>query len=508
MAESRSTSAFSAEEDDSKFEYEYHETETEVSESCPLQISTDVLADGDCQSFYVTLDITSAADYNNPRTKKKKPDLPPPKLPPPTTSIAPTVHVAPENAGPSRPPETPVPETPAPMDLDQIPGQPDQELSPPQPIDRIQVLDLHTPNPLISYRNQMYSCEWTSTLGTDLLLTTPAPDFSHPVLREKPHVSVLAASSIKLMGRPAQIATRHSTEEGGQSSTPAPESSIASANTASLEKATPFKIPLGATPSRARQTQANFLERLIAIKAKKGEKDSVTVYSQKVNQGTGWRNQRKASEAVEDEEDETTPKQSRRRRSTTGRPRGSRRMKGPRTAKGGLFRDYRPQLWDTPEVDITAGPSLTPESWDQLEGGASDGRQTPTTVTANTPPIRADQPVQTNNRSTRSLSASADATAPPISSFGSVETMNGEPSSSYALTTPSPSLALSLGLQPAIVMEEMVVPASRVSDTETLPQTQTEGMITERTLAPDTATGTLQSSEMAAAGDVEMEDVQ
>lgn len=462
-----------------------------------LRHTTFVGADRGHQSFYVTLDISSAADYN--RTKKKPPD----PLP-----IAPTTPVAQENAGPSDPPGSPIPEAPAPMDVDQISGQPDQGSPPPEPIDRIQVLDLHTKNPLISYKNQMYSCEWTSTLGTDVLLTTPEPMFSHPVLREKPNVSVLAASSIKLMGRPVRIASRHSAKEDGHSSTPAPEDSTASANIASPEKATPVKIPLGATPSLARQNQANFLERLIAIKAKKGEKDNVTVYTQKVNQGTGWRSQRKASEAIENGEDETAPKQSRKESGTGGRPRNSRRTRGLRTAKGGLFRDYRPQMWDSPGADIRAGPSSTPESWDQLEGGASDAVQTPTITNADTSPSRADQPEQRANRGTGSLSASASANTSPIPSLRPVQSINAESSSSSALASPSPSLPLALGLQPAIVMEESVVPASRVPDTETLQQTQTEGLVSEQsTLVQDAPTGTLQNSGMAAAGDVEMEDV-
>ncbi|KAL9134079.1 MAG: hypothetical protein Q9175_004741 [Cornicularia normoerica] len=450
MAESQLTSAPATEEEDLEWEYEYHETETE--------------------SFYVTLDISSAVDYKNPRTKKKKPDPPPPKFPQPTTSIAPTSPVAQENADPSQPAETPIPETPAPMEIDQILGPPEEDPSLSVPKDRIQILDLHTQNPLISYQNQMYSCEWTSTLGTDLLLTTPTPDFSHPVLREKPNVSVLAASSIKLMCRPAQIANRHSAEESALPSTPAPESPIASPNTVGPEKATPVKIPLGATPSRARQNQANFLERLIAIKAQKGEKDSVTIHTQKVNQGTGWRSQRKASEAMEDGDDEFTPKQSRQGRATVGRPRGSRRTRGPRTAKGGLFRDYRPQLWDTPGADIRAGPSSTPENWDHLEDRASDGRRTPAITTVNTFALQADQPVQTANGNSSSLSASASAHASSTPLFRPVQSINGEPSSSYALATPSPSLALSLGLQPAIVTGESVVPASRVPDTELLQQ--------------------------------------
>lgn len=394
------------------------------------------------------------------------------------------------------------------MDIDQTPGQPEVDPSLPEPEDRIQILDLHTHNPLISYQNQMYSCEWTSTLGTDLLLTTPSPDFSHPMLREKPNVSLLATSSIKLMGRPAQLAARHNTEEGGHPSTPAAESSTASAKTASSEKATPVKIPLGATPSRARQNQASFLERLIAIKAKKGEKDNVTIYTQKVNQGSGWRSQRKASEAIEEGEDEPTPKQSRRGKAATGRPRGSRRVRGPRTAKGGLFRDYRPQMWDTPGADIRAGASLTPQSWDQLDGGTSGGRLTPAVTTTASSPSPVGETVQMANENTRSLSASAGANASPSpSSLRPMQSTSGQDISTAEQATPSPSSALLLGQQPATETEESALPDFRVPDAEPLQQRRTEDMIAEEsTPAPNTANDALENPEVVASN-VEMEDV-
>lgn len=464
-------------------------------------------ADAGHQSFYVTLDISSATDYNNPRSRRKKPDPPPPKFPHPSTSIAPTSPRAQDNGGPSEPPETPIPETSAPMDIDPTLLQPEEDPTPPEPTDRIQILDLHTQNPLISYQNQMYSCEWTSTLGTDLLLTAPLPDFPHPILREKPNVSLLAVSSIKLMGRPAQLAARQNTEDSAHPSTPA-ENATASASNTSSEKATPYKIPLGSTPSRARQTQASFLERLIAIKAKKGEKDNVTIYTQKVNQGSGWRSQRRASEVIEEGEDEPASKQSRRGKATTGRPRGSRRNRGPRTAKGGLFRDYRPQLWDTPGADIRAGSSLTPQSWDHLEGGASDGRGTPAITNTTPSPSPVDETVQTANNNTGSLDASAGANASPSpSSLQPLRSTSGQDISSAGHATPSPSLALSLGQQPATETEENARPASREPDVGPLPQNQTEDVIAAQSSpAPDIESGALESPDMAVAGNVEMED--
>ena len=115
------------------------------------------------------------------------------------------------------------------------------------------------------------------------------------------------------------------------------------------------------------------------MKAAKGETDEVTVYAQRTNQGSGWRSQqhaiaeRRASEAAEDREpEEGIIRSTLNRRGRIGRPRrGAWRTSGPRTAKGGLFRDYRPQLWDAEGADISNGSSRTPESWDQVEGGES-----------------------------------------------------------------------------------------------------------------------------------------
>lgn len=254
--------------------------------------------------------------------------------------------------------------------------------------DRIQILDLHSANPIISFQNQIYSCEWTSTIGTDVLLTAPDPEFPHPILKEAPGVSILAATAIKLFGRPAQISSRPDAsvnDEFISPPTPAPASLAQAIEAPVPDHPTPVKIPVGLATSKVRESQAKFLERLIAIKAAKGEKDDVTVYAQKVNQGSGWRSQQKAADELANEDienveadpdiiieasDSTATTPTVRRASTRGRGggrlrRGNWRRTGTRTQKGGLFRDYRPQLWDSEGADIRASGS-TPDSWDQL----------------------------------------------------------------------------------------------------------------------------------------------
>ncbi|KAL8816482.1 MAG: hypothetical protein Q9223_004509 [Gallowayella weberi] len=118
--------------EDSEWEYEYDETETE--------------------SFYVTVDISSASQQL--RVPKK------------------TAQPSHANANPRNGQEPPGPDAPVDQAL-QGPSTPDpSDPSNPQD-DRLQILDLHTPNPLISYNGRIYSCTWASTIGTDIFLAAP-----------------------------------------------------------------------------------------------------------------------------------------------------------------------------------------------------------------------------------------------------------------------------------------------------------------------------------------------
>ena len=345
------------------------------------------------QSFYVTLDISSASSFLPKRTKtKQNPPVrntrtaatAPASLPheneavadPPHTSIPADVSQTPfpENLASGDGPKIPAPETSEAMELDLALFEITEKTPPAteaEPEDRIQIMDLHTANPLISYQNQMYSCQWTSTIGTDLLLSIPDSDFPHAPLREPaPGVSLVAATSIKLFGRPVKIEPRADRTDGEAASREAVsvhESTLPAERNPLPDTATPVKIPLGPAPSRTRLQQASFLERLIAIKAAKGEKDEVTVQT---------RSQRVLGDEVAQEGTPT------KRGRTRGRPNGSRKKNGPRTAKGGLFRDYRPQQWDTEGADIRGGTSVTPERWDQLNVWGKDEIPPTTFITA------------------------------------------------------------------------------------------------------------------------------
>ena len=131
--------------------------------------------------------------------------------------------------------------------------------------DRLQILALHTPNPIVSYRNQIFTCSWADLLGTELLFTSPeelvsSEDASSSVLRGR-DFDLIAANSVKILGRKANL--------------------ISSSGVTVSEPST----SAAGTPTTT--NQARFLDRLAAIKQDRGEPDTVrTVFSTRRSQNT------------------------------------------------------------------------------------------------------------------------------------------------------------------------------------------------------------------------------
>jgi hypothetical protein len=139
---------------------------------------------------------------------------------------------------------------------------------------KMQITGLHTPNPLIMYNDQLLSCEWASSIGTDMFFVKPKPHTGsneHP-LRSLPAVDLLAISSAKLMATPARLRPRDEAvdqaalnkEQSGTRTDLAPDTQVRS----------------GQTEGEAPRVAANsFLERLNQAKAKRGEKSRLVVSS-------------------------------------------------------------------------------------------------------------------------------------------------------------------------------------------------------------------------------------
>ncbi|OCK82002.1 hypothetical protein K432DRAFT_236216 [Lepidopterella palustris CBS 459.81] len=243
-----------AEEDE--WEYEYDESEVE--------------------HFYITLDLSGAAPDKLNTSSRSQPNRPPQQA---------------ENAQQNG--EQSMTDRPDPNTAD---------------LDGIQLLDLHTPNPLIHYQGQVLSCQWASTIGTDMLFAEPPSDREWPSepLRSLPSFDLLGISSAKLVATRSQLRTRPRTrqrrprtpKEGNTRVLdhvafvnddsaadrpaivrPVNDKSVADQHaiarpvndSSAVDEQT--IVRLTPDPQKSRINQANFLNRLNSIKANKGEPD-------------------------------------------------------------------------------------------------------------------------------------------------------------------------------------------------------------------------------------------
>ncbi|KAJ5875596.1 uncharacterized protein N7473_012943 [Penicillium subrubescens] len=244
-----------------EWEYEYHETETE--------------------SFYLNLDLSSVhGPIRPPRRRQQQED---------TISSTPN----PEEDG-LLPSSTPLPNTLENTTTSE-PFTPlettDQEAL---TNERIQILGLHTCNPIVSYCDQLFSCTWADQIGTELIFSHPDAHVHHndtsntgqgqpaPLL-QGPSFELLAANSVKILGRKANITSSASSGLVGEVQT-GTSTGIATPISADDAQSTP--VPATSVPRRAVQPshQANFLARLQNIKAARGETDTVrTTFSMRRN---------------------------------------------------------------------------------------------------------------------------------------------------------------------------------------------------------------------------------
>jgi hypothetical protein len=162
------------------------------------------------------------------------------------------------------------------------------------PNERIQILGLHTNNPIVSYYNQLFSCTWADQIGTELVFASPNPapkadTNTTPPLHRGPSYELVAANSVKILGRKAQLAP--STGTGmAQDLNNGTSATASAAETPGSQGSETLGVPRRpVAPSH----QAQFLNKLQQIKAAKGETDAVrTIMSTRRHVNTdrlqGW----------------------------------------------------------------------------------------------------------------------------------------------------------------------------------------------------------------------------
>lgn len=220
------------------------------------------------------------------------------------------------------------------------------------PATAIQVLDLHSDNPLISYRGRLFSARWAENLGTELLLmgrdqhavadgggedskgkSTAAAAATRrrrlPILRELAGgVDLVAASSARLVCTERQAVARSAEDDEGPDTAEEEEgeegeggvepegrrpveAGVQKEQERQLRPGTRandkwrevreehgVRIPVQSNAGHRRKAQVRFLENLQAIKMSKGEEDEVTIIAMR---GPG---DEAANDGEDDEDDE------------------------------------------------------------------------------------------------------------------------------------------------------------------------------------------------------------
>lgn len=222
----------------------------------------------------------------------------------------------------------------------------------------IQVLELHSHNPIISYRGRVFEGKWAEVIGTEAILTTHDDVNPLPALRNLPGgIDILGASSSRLL----------TTEK-------IPKPKVPEEDTlAPIKDEWNIRIPVGKDRTGERAEQTRFLENLIALKKKKGHKDEVTVYATDGpgkdwddKKGLDYQPRKKAAGTAGDDDGEDGRKRTKRR--GRGRPRGR-----PR----GNFRARHASVGVMSGLSHGGVPGLglstpTPGRWDDLSKGSGD----------------------------------------------------------------------------------------------------------------------------------------
>jgi hypothetical protein len=81
-------------------------------------------------------------------------------------------------------------------------------LEAPEPGSEIQILELQSYNPVISYQNEIYSCTWSDMIGTNMFFSEHDEERQADPLSATEDYDLLGTSRIKLIGRKAKLTNK------------------------------------------------------------------------------------------------------------------------------------------------------------------------------------------------------------------------------------------------------------------------------------------------------------
>lgn len=244
----------------------------------------------------------------------------------------------------------------------------------------IQILDFHSKNPLISYKGRVFEGQWAEVIGTEAIFANHDADRPLPALRNLAgDVDLLGASAARMLTKEKIVKPKVPEEDP----------------LAAIKQEWNIRIPVGKDRTGERAQQTRFLENLMALKKKKGERDQVTVYARdgegkdfKDNRDPDYKPRRRRRLLNEDGEEIMIPKRERKRSGRpAGRPRSQSRGRGHGRWGGATTATAAAATpWENDGARVgTRSAALstpTPERWDDLgdddeedeDGGDEEGQ--------------------------------------------------------------------------------------------------------------------------------------
>ena len=171
-------------------------------------------------------------------------------------------------------------------------GSPTSSVDESAEVPAISILDLHSDNPLMSYNGSVYSCQWATNVGTELLFMAHDRDSPLPVMRKLAGgVDLLAASSARLISNPVELEARKRKRS--------PDREYERGSRLHHKQR---MLPVGEGANDRRKDQATFLENLANIKDVKGEDDEVSLVVEKRLSNRKWKAKNKSTREAEKKE--------------------------------------------------------------------------------------------------------------------------------------------------------------------------------------------------------------
>ncbi|KAH9900193.1 hypothetical protein F4778DRAFT_782304 [Xylariomycetidae sp. FL2044] len=150
---------------------------------------------------------------------------------------------------------------------------------------KVQIMELHTPNPVISYKGRVYEGQWSENVGTEFLFAQrdakSAQDL--PALRHvDTDVDLLAASCARISVSERKLTAIDKNPYANRQQRRAKTGDQIDDDDDRGYKV-PVVPPMEGKYNQERADQNKFLERLIRLKKSKGETDEVTVIAKSVD---------------------------------------------------------------------------------------------------------------------------------------------------------------------------------------------------------------------------------